>query len=277
MDAQVATEPKRSNAGRVRRIGRISLAVAVAGYLAPLPTLALVACGLADVSRHRKRSAELYEKYFTGNGLLTWLLSPVNLLADLLARRNPGRFALADLPPGHRAEVEDCIRAFRAHGDRIKAHIAATAGASRRSMLTFRWYGRTQPTALRIPEFEREFRQVKTVAVSAFSGRESTSRHFGPLRLTFRVLCNLAPAPDSDSHIEVDGVTHYWRDDPLFIFDDTFLHQSTNAADSMRLCLFMDIVRPNRAPWVFAVAVRATGVIAGSFKRAFYSRWAFIR
>jgi beta-hydroxylase len=268
---------KRVTTRRLRRAARTLAVLAPAAWFAPWMTGALLLCGAVDVARHRSRTAELYEKYFCGNGILTWLLSPLNLLADLFAHRNKGRFALADLPPEHRAEIETCIRAFTANGERIKAHIAAEAAASRRSMLTFRWYDAVQPTALRIPEFERDFRYIKTIAVSAFSRRERTSRHFGPLRLTFRVLYNLEPMDSDAVHIEVDGVTHYWRDDPLFIFDDTFFHQSTNDADQVRHCLFMDIIRPNHAPPVFAAAVRVTSAIAGSFKRLFYSHWSFIR
>lgn len=262
---------------RLKRAARTLAVLAPAAWLAPVATGALLACGAIDVGRHRHRTAELFEKYFAGNGVFTWLLSPLNLLADLLADRNPGRLALSDLPPAHRAEVEACLRAFVAHGEAIKRHIAAAAGESRRSMLTFRWYGTPQPTGLRIPEFEGDFRFIKTIAVSAFNRRVSTSRHFGPLRLTYRVLYNLEPVDSTEVRIEVDGVTHYWKDDPLFIFDDTFFHQSLNGVDTVRHCLFMDIVRPSRAPAVFDLAVRATGRIAGAFKRVFYRNWSFIR
>jgi aspartyl/asparaginyl beta-hydroxylase (cupin superfamily) len=267
----------RARTKRVKRVARVLAVLAPAAYFAPLLTGAMVACGAVDVGRHRRRSYELFEKYFAGNGLLTWLLSPLNLLADAFSYRNKGRYALADLPPACRAEVETCVRAYRENGDRIKAHIAAEAGASNRSMLTFRWYDAVQDTALRIPAFESDFQHVKTIAVSAFNRRERTSRHFGPLRLTFRVLYNLEPINSDAVSIEVDGVTHYWRDDPLFIFDDTFFHQSVNDADMVRHCLFMDIIRPNHAPAAFAVAVRATSAVASSFKRLFYSHWSFIR
>lgn len=262
---------------RLRRAARTLAVLAPAAWFAPVMTGALIACGALDVGRHRHRTPELFEKYFAGNGILTWLLSPLNLLGDLFAFRNPGRFALADLPPAHRAEIETCIRAFVAHGEEIKRHIAAAAGEARRSMLTFRWYDRVQPTALRIPEFERDFRFVKTIAVSAFNRRESTSRHFGPLRLTYRVLYNLEPVDSPEVRIEVDGVTHYWRDDPLFIFDDTFMHQSINGVEAVRHCLFMDVVRPSRVPAAFDLAVRVTSRVASAFNRIFYKHWSFVR
>ena len=267
----------RARTKRLKRVARVAAVLAPAAYFAPVLTGAMIVCGAIDVGRHRRRTYELFEKYFAGNGLLTWLLSPLNLLADLFSFRNKGRYALADLPPAHRAEIEACVRAFVENGEAIKAHIASAAGDSGRSMLTFRWYDTVQDTALRVPAFERDFRYVKTIAVSAFNRRERTSRHFGPLRLTFRVLYNLEPIDSPAVNIEVDGAVHYWKDDPLFIFDDTFFHQSTNDADQVRHCLFMDIVRPNHAPAAFELAVRATSAVAGSFKRVFYSNWSFIR
>lgn len=266
-----------ANKKRLRRAARTAAVVLVAGVFAPVMTLALVLCGVLDVCRHRKLTPELLEKYFSGNGIVTWLLSPVNLLADLFSYRNKGQFALADLPPEHRAEIEACVRAFRANGERIKAHVAATAGDSKRSMLAFKWYNTPQSAGLHIPEFERGYRYIKTIAVSVFRERERTSRHFGPLRLTFRVLYNLDPVDSRAVAIEVDGQTHYWKDEPLFIFDDTFFHQSINDVDTARYCLFMDIVRPNHLPQAFDVAVRVTSALAGSFNRMFYKNWSFVR
>ena len=39
--------------------------------------------------------------------------------------------------------------------------------------------------------------------VSVFNARERTSSHFGPLRLTLRVLYNLEPVRSPDAYIEV--------------------------------------------------------------------------
>jgi len=269
---------RRSTQGkRLKRIARTGAIVAVAGWLAPWPIGILIACGVIDVCRHRHITAELLEKYFTGNGIATWLLSPVNLLADLFSDRNRRRFALNDLPAGHQQEIEACVRAFLANGERIKMHLADMADGQKRTMLVFRWFGTTQPSALKVPEFTAQYRHIKTIAVSAFGTRERTSRHFGPLRLTFRVLYNLEPPTTDDVFIEVDGEVHYWRDNPLFIFDDTVLHRSVNDREGMRYCLFMDIARPSPFPRGFNAAVRVTSAIAGSFNRLFYKNWSFVR
>jgi len=264
----------------VRRLRRITLFVALlaaAFYFIPLITLIFVVCGALDVSRHRRITYALFEKYFMGNGITTWMLSPINLLADLFSYPNKGKYALADLPAEHRAEIEACVRACVDNREAIKTHIAKTMGGSKRAMLTFKWYSTAQATETKIPAFRKDYRYIKTIAVSAFNTRERTSWHFGPLRLTFRVLYNLDPADSRDVYIEVDDTVHYWKDDPLFIFDDTMFHQSINDLDQVRYCLFMDIIRPNHAERAFQLAVQATSVVANSFKRVFYKNWAFVR
>jgi aspartyl/asparaginyl beta-hydroxylase (cupin superfamily) len=263
-----------------KRVRRVAIAVAVlapALYFLPILTLFYLCCGALDIARQKNINAELIEKYFMGNGLLTWLLSPLNLLADLLSYRNPLVYRIDDLPAEHRAEIETCVREFIGNGDRIKAHVAQKFGQSKRCMLTYKWYDAPQATDLRIPAFERDYRFIKTIAVSVFSTRERTSWHFGPLRLTLRVLYNLDPIPGHDVFIEANGVTNYWSENPLFIFDDTVFHRSVNDVDQLRYCLFMDIVRPNYLPRPFNAAVHVSSVIAATFKRAFYKNWSFIR
>jgi aspartyl/asparaginyl beta-hydroxylase (cupin superfamily) len=262
---------------RARRIGITLLVLAPALYFLPVVTLIFVACGILDVSRHNKITYDLMEKYFAGNGLLTWVLSPLNVLADLFSHRNLVIYRLHDLPAEHRSEIEACVREFVANGPAIKAHVAKSLAQSRRGMLTFKWFNAPQTIDLRIPGFERDFRYIKTIAVSVFNTRERTSWHFGPLRLTFRVLYNLDPIDSREVYIQVDNRTHYWMDEPLFIFDDTIFHRSINDVDHVRYCLFMDIVRPNHAHAAFEAAVHAASAISSSFKRVFYKNWSFIR
>ena len=109
-----------------------------------------------------------------------------------------------------------------------------------------------------IADFDREYRFIKTIALSVFNTRESTTWHFGPLRFTYRVLFNLDPVDSREVFIEVDGCTHFWRDDPLFIFDDTYFHRSVNAVDHVRYCLFMDIVRAQSRAGTHCSTARCT-------------------
>ena len=262
---------------RVRRVCVLAIFLVPALYFVPILTLIIVLCGVLDLSRHRRIRYELVEKYFLGNGIPTWLLAPINLLADLFSYRNLRRFKLADLPDEHRAEIQACVRAFVENGDRIKAHVADKLTNTKRCMLTFKWYNAPQTIDLRIPAFERNYRFIKTIAVSVFNTRERTSWHFGPLRLTFRVLYNLDPVDSREVFIEVDDKAHYWIDDPLFIFDDTVFHRSINDVDHVRYCLFMDIVRPNYSHKLFNIAVQVASAVSGSFKRIFYKNWSFVR
>jgi aspartyl/asparaginyl beta-hydroxylase (cupin superfamily) len=265
---------------RVRHIAVALIVLAPALYFAPWVVIFFLACGALDISRHFKFTAEMVDKYFLGNGIPTLLLSPINLLADILSARNLGIYRLDDLPAEHRAEIEACVKAFVDNGDLIKAHVSGMMGGlgeKKRAMLTFKWYARPQDITLRIPAFEKEYRYIKTIAVSVFSTRERTSWHFGPLRLTFRVLYNLDPVDSDQVFINVDDKTHFWNKQPLFIFDDTLFHRSVNDVEQMRYCLFMDIMRPNHLQPVFEAGVAATAMLASSFKMVFYKNWSFIR
>src|SRR3954463_7547924 len=181
------------------------------------------------------------------------------------------------MPPEHRREIETCVREFIANGDRIKEHVQKSLADSRRGMLTFKWFNTPQTTELTIPAFQQDFRFIKTIAVSVFNTREKTSWHFGPLRLTFRVLYNLDPIDSDDVYIDVDDKRHLWNKQPLFVFDDTLFHRSVNDVDQARYCLFMDIVRPNHLQPVFDDAVGGAALVASSFKTVFYKNWSFIR
>ena len=274
---QRAGSTGRVNLKRIRRFSLAFIVLIPALYFLPIPTIFYLVCGALDIGRQKNVTVELIEKYFMGNGVLTWLLSPINLLADALSHRNKLVYRLEDLPPDHRDEIETCVLEFVANGDRIKEHVAKKFGHSKRCMLAFKWYDAPQSTELKFSAFERDFRYIKTIAVSVFNTRERTSRHFGPLRFTFRVLYNLDPVASRDVFIEANDTLHYWSDDPLFIFDDTVFHRSINDVDHVRYCLFMDIVRPNYVPRVFDVAVQIASFISGAFKQMFYRNWSFVR
>jgi aspartyl/asparaginyl beta-hydroxylase (cupin superfamily) len=263
-----------------RRARRIAIALVVlspALYFAPYLTLFFLACGALDISRHFRVTPMMAEKYFLGSGVLTWLLSPINLFADMLSPRNPGIYRLEDLPAEHRAEIEACVKAFVDNGDLIKAHVTEVLGDRDRGMLSFKWFTRPQDSTVRIPAFEQDYRYIKTIAVSVFNTREGTSWHFGPLRLTLRVLYNLDPIDSDDVFINVDDKTHLWKQQPLFVFDDTLFHRSVNDADQARYCLFMDIVRPNHLQSVFEMGIAGAALIASTSKAFFYKNWLFIR
>src|ERR1700733_1241599 len=78
---------RRSTGKHLRHIAIFTVVMAPALWFAPIPTALLLACGLIDVGRHRKITLSLIEEYFTGRGVLTWVLSPINLITDLFALR----------------------------------------------------------------------------------------------------------------------------------------------------------------------------------------------
>ena len=54
--------------------------------------------------------------------------------------------------------------------------------------------------------------------MSVFSGKEWTAWHYGPLRLTLRVLYNLTPVRHDGIFIECQNRKHFWHDNPLYRF-----------------------------------------------------------
>ena len=66
-------------------------------------------CGLIDVSRHKTMDLKLIKEYFLGKGFLTFILSPLNLFADLLSFRNLHTFKIEDLPIGHQDEINAVV------------------------------------------------------------------------------------------------------------------------------------------------------------------------
>lgn len=264
----------------MRRLKRPAIMVvgAVLG-LAFIPSLfaAYVACGLLDFTRNRDKSLTALERYFVGNGLFTWLLSPLNLLMDLLClpHQNRGVYRLADLPPDYQVEINQMLAAV-AEQDLV-GQLQSRMSGHQRGMIFFKWYGRNQPTTLHVPEFHREYRYLRTIGVSVFNRRQSTGKHFGPLRITLRLLYNVNPIDSDQVYIQVGDHTHYWRDNPLFIFDDTLQHQSVNGADAVRYCMFVDILRPSLVPRVMSAILASVRVLVAPFNAIFYQKWTFVK
>ncbi|MEQ8440963.1 MAG: aspartyl/asparaginyl beta-hydroxylase domain-containing protein [Alphaproteobacteria bacterium] len=240
-------------------------------YFIPYVTVFYLVCGVVDVLRNERRDYYLFQRYFSGNGFTTWLVSPVNLVLDLLSARNPGVYRLQDMPEDCRREIEDVTRFFDENRDQVMARIDRELGDAKRGMFLFRWFGQRYNA-----EFEplnRRFRHIRTIAVSVFDGKERTNFHFGPLRLTLRVLYNLTPVKDAEVFIECGKTKHYWAENPLFIFDDTLMHRSVNDHDGKRYVVFMDVMRPSPVPAVLRGLVVPVSWVATAFKTIYYRRW----
>ncbi|OHV88099.1 aspartyl/asparaginyl beta-hydroxylase domain-containing protein [Mesorhizobium sp. ORS 3428] len=260
----------------VKTLRKAAIAVvllALGFYFIPILTAILIVCGLIDIMRNDNKSWKLFDRYFLGNGLFTWLLSPFNLIVDLLCYRNPGVWKPEQFPEDYQREINEVLGVFKARKDEIIADIDANFGAGRRGMYVYQWYGKHKID--NVPEFNKDFKYIKTIAVSVFSGRESTSWHFGPLRLSLRILYNLIPVK-AEIFVQCGSKKNYWYENPLFIFDDTLFHRSVNEYDGRRYCVFVDIIRPSPFPGLIAGLLAIVSVSVERINSVFYKNWKMI-
>jgi aspartyl/asparaginyl beta-hydroxylase (cupin superfamily) len=275
----VAVAPRRRRPVRkfltraAKRLVPLSLAV----YFLPHTLLFYLTCGLIDVLRNQHRTPETLDRYFAGNGVLTWLMSPFNLLLDLLSLPylNRGVYKLHELPQECQDEIASLIEA--AHASDLVARVGAKLGDAKRGMVFWKWYGQNVDASVEVPEYHRPYRYVQTIGLSVFNKKASTGKHFGPLRLTLRVLYNINDITDPNVYIKVGGRAHRWKDDKLFIFDDTLQHQSCNESDGVRYCLFVDVLRPGLLPAVQRALLAAVRFTMARFNYVFFKHWVFLR
>lgn len=233
--------------------------------------------GIYDLSRNRKIDASVIKRYFLGNGLFTWLLSPINTLLDILSLpyRNKGIYKLEDLPTTHQAEIKRLIEA--AYKENLVEKLAETIKENPRTMFFFKWYGQDVKNSIDVPSFYEKYTYIKTIGVSVFNKKQSTSKHFGPMRATLRVLYNVNDMTDKSAYIEVGDTISYWQDSKLFIFDDTLQHQSFNESGNVRYCLFVDILRPCLLPGVLSAFVSLLCVLLKGVNNVFYKNWKIVK
>lgn len=254
----------------------VAAAFLALAWFFPVPVSVLVLCGLWDVLRNRGLDVGVMRQYFFRNGIGTWLASPINILLDILSLPyiNKGIYQLQDLPPAYQNEINGLLKKADEIG-LVKLLEKKTEGLPR-AMFFFKWYGKNLETSIDVPEFHEEYKFVRTIGVSAFRMRESTSRHFGPFRPSLRVLYCLNEVIDPNAYIKVGPVENHWKDNRLFIFDDTLLHQSFNETDHPRYVLFVDIIRPSYLPFVFDLAVSLIRVLFRGVNGVFYKNWKLV-
>lgn len=254
------------------RKGIVTVAVlGVAFYFVPLLALFFLATGLLDVMRNERKTRELFVRYFSGNGVTVWMLSPLNLALDLLCYRNKRIYRLEDFSAEARKEIEGVLSEFVARKPEIIAQVDRAFESGRRGMFLYRWFGRRYDQS--IAAFNGPFKHVQTIAVSVFQGQEATNFHFGPFRATLRVLYNLTPTESDQIFIECGNTKHYWHEDPLFIFDDTLIHRSVNHLDARRYCVFMDVVRPSPVTPLLSLLLVPVCAVTHRTKGIFYQHW----
>jgi beta-hydroxylase len=257
----------------VKRIVPLALAV----YFVPVVFAVYVGLGLLDFVRNKRRTLQSLDRYFAGNGFFTWLLAPFNLLMDLITLPfwNKGVYQLSDLPRPYQDEINALIEAT--HRNDLVGKLEAKLGTNKRGMIFFKWYGKNVQTSVDVPEFHQAYKYIRTIGVSIFNTKQSTGKHFGPLRITLRVLYNINDIESDQVYIKVGGHLNCWRESKLFIFDDTLQHQSCNHSDELRYCLFVDILRPSLFPHLMGAILACVRTVIARFNFAFYKHWAFIK
>ena len=93
---------------------------------------------------------------------------------------------------------------------------------------------------------------VKTAFFSILSGRTHIPAHCGPYKGVIRYHLGLiVPQAKQACRIRVGDTIAYWDEGKSLFFDDTFSHEVWNDTDSIRVVLFLDILRP--LPWPVAL------------------------
>lgn len=245
-------------------------------YFFPKMVLFYGACGAYDVSRNHGLKLSTLRRYFIGNGFLLWMLSPINLLLDLLSLPyiNKGVYRLEDLPLDHQNEVRRFIQVT--DDADLVSQVEERAKQHKRAMFFWRSYGVKVDTIVDVPAFNGPWKYIETIGLSVFNKKITTSPHFGWLRPTLRLLYNINDIKDKSAYIVVGDKTHYWCDDKLFVFDDTLLHVSANETDQLRYCMFVDILRPSPFPRVMSAVVAVEGWLNKTFKFISYSGWTLV-
>ncbi|HEX4043901.1 MAG TPA: aspartyl/asparaginyl beta-hydroxylase domain-containing protein [Xanthobacteraceae bacterium] len=245
-------------------------------FLFPKIALFYAVCGAYDVSRNTDLKLSTLRRYFIGNGFLLWVLSPINIVLDLLSLPyvNKGVYRLEDLPPDYQDEVKRLIMIADDAG--LPRRVEERSKEHRRMMLFWRSYGVGSKTIVDVPGFSEPWTYIKTIGLSVFNKKITTSPHFGWLRPTLRVLYNVNDIKDKSAYIVVGNTTSYWRDNKLFIFDDTLLHLSANETDQLRYCMFVDILRPSPFPRAMAAVVACEGFLNSKLKLITLSGWTLV-
>ncbi len=260
----------------IRRVLFPLCVLAPFAYFFPKIALVYAICGAYDVTRNSDLKLSTLRRYFIGNGFLLWLLSPINTLLDILSLPyvNKGVYSLDDFPPAYQDEVRRLLRVT--DEAELVRRLEERSQEHRRTMFSWRWYGIKSEAAVDVPGFDGPWTYVKTIGLSVFNKRTTTSPHFGWLRPTLRLLYNINDMQDKSAYIVVGNKTNYWCENKLFIFDDTLLHLSANETDQPRYCMFVDILRPTPFPRVMAAVVAFEAFLNRQFSFIRFSGWTLV-
>jgi aspartyl/asparaginyl beta-hydroxylase (cupin superfamily) len=90
---------------------------------------------------------------------------------------------------------------------------------------------------------------LTTAFFSILSPGKKIPEHRGPWRGVLRYhLALQVPEPADEAGIEVGGEIAHWHEGGSLLFDDGYEHRAWNDTDGVRVVLFVDVIRPLRAP-----------------------------
>ena len=248
----------------IKRLVTRAIPIAIITYFCWPLTAVYTVASIYDVMRmNNKDKGFIFTQYFMVNGLLTWLLSPFNMLIDIICLPfiNKQIYKLEDLPKLHQKEIkiilEGTPRKF------LTDALNELSEKGERTMLFYRWYGFNVENKYPVPLFHTNFKRVLTIGVSSFGAQSQTSWHFGWSRAGVRVLINIDEIVGEGAYLDTNNQRHVWKTDgPLFIFDDTVIHQSVNHTDLTRNNLFIDVTRPSMFPFLINGIVKFFGYLS---------------
>lgn len=132
-----------------------------------------------------------------------------------------------------------------------------------------KWYHHPIPSAANYcPRTTALLESLPTVHGAMFTLLPAGGRigqHRDPFAGSIRYHLGLRTPNDDKCWIEVDGHRASWRDGVGFVFDETYVHEALNGADTDRLILFCDVERPVKWPlrrlnrWMINNVMGATG------------------
>jgi ornithine lipid ester-linked acyl 2-hydroxylase len=128
---------------------------------------------------------------------------------------------------------------FRAYGFQVDAHLA------------------------RCPETAKALDEIPGLTTAMFSILAPGKRippHVGPYKGVLRYhLALKVPAPAEHCGITVHGETRHWEEGKSLVFDDVWEHSAWNETDDTRVVMFVDFIRPMRAPasWLNTCILKA--------------------
>lgn len=245
----------------------------------PVTAVYAVASVYDVVRQKNKNKGFIFKQYFMVNGALTWMLSPLNMLIDIICLPfvNKQVYKLEQLPRKHREEITEILE--NTPNKEVSDNLNDLKSTSARTMMFYKWYGYNVENSYPVPLFHKNFERILTIGVSNFKPRSRTTEHFGWFRAGVRVLINIDENADEQAYIDVNNQRHVWKTDgPLFIFDDTVLHQSFNLSEQSRNCLFIDVTRPSLFPFLINGLVKSFGFVTTqvpTFRKL--SRWELVK